>query len=225
MLHQRVIDRTSSRQQRLELLVGMIFSEDGLALQYDTSATHSVAETFASRRANCLSFTLLLVTLAREAGLQARPQEVGQVLSWYQEQGTVYNFGHVNAQVKVDGRLATVDLDSNILMDRRGPRPISDERLLAHYYNNRGAELMAQDDRKQARAYFQRALALQPELPDIWNNLGVLEIRDGQLEAAARNYATALTLDQQHEATLSNSINLYRRLGDDARVTRLLQRL
>ncbi len=58
------------------------------------------------RRANCLAFTLLFVTLAREAGIQARVQEVGQVVSWYQDQdaGVVYSVGHVNAGVDVGGR-------------------------------------------------------------------------------------------------------------------------
>ncbi len=50
----------------------MIFGQHGLDLQYDANATYTVSDIWQHRRANCLAFTLLFVTLAREAGIQAR---------------------------------------------------------------------------------------------------------------------------------------------------------
>lgn len=225
MLRERVLSRSNSQARRLELLVQMIFEPDGLGLRYDTHATHSVAETWDTRSANCMSFTLLFVALAREAGIPARAQEVKQVLAWVEDQGTIYALGHINAQVRIDGRTGLVDLDSNVLMDPAGPQPISDTRALAHYYNNRGSELMADGDTDGARRYFAQALAEDPTLPDIWNNLGVLDARQGDRTAAAGDYARALALDPRHAATLSNAINLYRRSGDAVRVAQLMQRL
>lgn len=225
LLQQRVIAQANARQDRVQRLVEMIFADDGMALQYDTTATHSVTETFATRRANCLSFTLLFVTLAREAGINARAQEVGRVLSWFEAGGIAYNVGHVNALIRIDGRSGSVDLDSNILMDRGGPRQISDARLLAHFYNNRGAELMSDGRLRSARDHLQRALQLDETLVEALNNLGVLAAREGDLAAAQRHYAAALLRDANHATALSNSVNLYRRLGDDARVQRLLTRL
>ncbi len=224
LLRQKVM-RYGSQEDRVRALVHLIFDEDALALQYSTDATHTVAETYQSRSANCLSFTLFFVALAREAGIGARPQEVGQVLSWWQDQRTIYNFGHVNAQVRIDGRNGTVDLDASVLMDRRGPRVISDQRLFAHYYNNRGSELMATGQNVAARAYYQEALRMDATLPNIWNNLGVLESREGNLAAAGRDYAQALKLNPAHVASLSNSINLYRRLGDNASADGMLRHL
>lgn len=214
-----------SQDERLRALVRLIFDEDGLALRYETDATHTVAETYAQGSANCLSFTLFFVALAREAGINARAQEVGQVLSWWQDQRTIYNFGHVNAQVRIDGRTGTVDLDASVLMDRRGPKVISDERLFAHYYNNRGSELMAASQNAEARVYYQQALKMDATLPNIWNNLGVLDAREGDLKAAAAAYAQALRLNPAHVATLSNSVNLYRRLGDNAGADAMLRQL
>ncbi|WP_181360164.1 tetratricopeptide repeat protein [Stenotrophomonas panacihumi] len=224
LLRQKVT-HFGAQEDRVQALVHLIFDEDALALRYSTEATHSVAETYQLRSANCLSFTLFFVALAREAGITARPQEVGQVLSWWQDQRTIYNFGHVNAQVRIDGRNGTVDLDASVLMDRRGPRVISDQRLFAHYYNNRGSELMAAGQNGPARAYYQQALRMDATLPNIWNNLGVLESREGNLPAAGRDYAQALVLNPAHVASLSNTINLYRRLGDNARADATLKYL
>lgn len=225
MLQQRVMRRSQSPQERLQRLVDMMFASDGLALQYGASDTHSVAESFATRRVNCLSFTLLFVALAREARLTARPQEVGRVLSWYEQDGLAYNYGHLNVQVRINSRTGTIDLDSNILMDRRGPHVIPDSRLFAHYYNNRGAELMADGQLQQARLYFEQSLRTDPRLTDAWNNLGVLDFRENAFGAAAADYAQALALDPRHSASLSNALNLYRKTGDVRRAGQVLTQL
>lgn len=227
MLRTQVISRSYSREQRLQALVEMIFDRHGMDLQYDADATLTVSEIWQQRRANCLAFTLMFVALAREAGIQARVQEVGQVVSWYQDQaqGLVYSVGHVNAGVGFAGRFATVDLDRNVLYDRRGPLPISQARALAHFYNNRGAERMASGDLVGARAFFNAALAQDNSFAATWNNLGVLENRKGDTVAARRALETALRLDGRQDAALTNASALYRKLGMVAQAQALEQRL
>ena len=51
----QVMDRSSSREQRLQALVEMIFGRQGLDLQYDANATYTVGEVWQQRRANCLA--------------------------------------------------------------------------------------------------------------------------------------------------------------------------
>lgn len=227
MLRTQVIRRSYSREQRLQALVEMIFDRHGMDLQYDADATLTVSEIWQQRRANCLAFTLMFVALAREAGIQARVQEVGQVVSWYQDQaqGLVYSVGHVNAGVGFAGRFATVDLDRNVLYDRRGPLPISQARALAHFYNNRGAERMASGDLVGARTFFNAALAQDNSFAATWNNLGVLENRTGDAAAARRALETALRLDGRQDAALTNASALYRKLGMVAQAQALEQRL
>ncbi|HIE5094922.1 transglutaminase domain-containing protein [Stenotrophomonas maltophilia] len=227
MLQKQVIERSSSREQRLQALVEMIFDRHGLDLQYDANATYTVEQVWQQRRANCLAFTLMFVALAREAGIQARVQEVGQVVSWYQDQdnGVVYSVGHVNAGVEISGRYATVDLDRNVLYDRHGPQPVSRARALAHFYNNRGAERMAEGDLPGARAFFDASVAQDRAFSSVWNNLGVLDNREGDIDAAKRALDRALQLDGRQDAALTNASALYRRLGLDAQANALDRRL
>ncbi|WP_423373095.1 tetratricopeptide repeat protein [Stenotrophomonas maltophilia] len=227
MLQAQVIDRSSSREQRLQALVEMIFGRQGLDLQYDANATYTVDEVWQQRRANCLAFTLMFVALAREAGIQARVQEVGQVVSWYQDQdaGVVYSVGHVNAGVEIAGRYATVDLDRNVLYDRHGPQPVSRARALAHFYNNRGAERMAEGDLVGARAFFDASVVQDRAFPSVWNNLGVLDNREGNTDAARQALDRALRLDGRQDAALTNASALYRQLGLDAQAKALERRL
>jgi len=227
-LQEQVIHGTNASDKRLQRLLELVFQPrhpETPSLQYDTAATLTVAETWAQQRANCLSFTLLFVVLAREAGLEAHMQEVGQVVGWYQEQGVIYNAGHVNVGLRVDGRHATLDLDRNVLYDRRGPQPISDQRALAHFYNNRGAELMATPDREGARAHLRMALQMDPHFAPAWNNLGVLETRAGDFDAAARALDNALQEDPMLASALSNASALYHRIGREQQAARLAMRL
>lgn len=220
LLRQR-IDPRADAEQRLQQLVALAFDANGLNLQYDPKATHSVAESYASGRVNCLSFTLLFVAMARDVGLPAQVQEVRRVLSWYEDGNALYNVGHVNVGVRVDSGRGSIDLDRSVLMDRRGPHPISDRRALAHYYNNRGAELMVDGDLDGARAHLAMAMQMDPRFAGAWNNQGVLAVRDGDSAAAARDYAKALQIDPEHLPALSNALALARRLGDGARAAAL----
>ncbi len=79
----RVVSPGGSRDDKLEHLTGYVFNDDGLTLKYDNEVTRTVAEVYRDRKANCLSFTLLFVAPAREAGLEAQVQEVGEVLALY----------------------------------------------------------------------------------------------------------------------------------------------
>lgn len=232
-VREEVVNPTNSLEQRLQRLIDLVFQPQRLdakadpdaALQYDTAATLTIAEAWSQHRANCLSFTLLFVALAREAGIEARVQEVGQVVMWYQEQGVVYNAGHVNVGLRINGRRATLDLDQNVLYDRRGPHLVSDQRALAHFYNNRGAELLAAQQIEAARTHFRMALAQEPRFAPAWNNLGVLESRSGDTAAAVRAFDNALAIAPDLPSTLSNASALYRRIGDDQRAGRLEARL
>ncbi len=225
LLHDRVIARASGREDRLQRLVEMIFDRNGMDLQYDADATYTIAETWQHRRANCLSFTLLFVTLARASGIQARVQEVERVASWYQDAGALYSIGHVNAGIEVNGRSGTVDLDRNVLYDRQGPRPISDARALAHFYNNRGAAYLESGMVVPARTAFDAALRQDPAFTAALNKLGVLEARQGHLQQARGHYLAALRISPRHAPTLANASALLLRLGDAQQAARLQQRL
>lgn len=224
-LRQRVIDKTESKPERLRLLIDFVFNEPGLGLLYDNETTRTVTEAYRTRQANCLSFTLLFVALAREAGLKTHIQEYQEVLFWYLQDGLVYNSSHVNAKVEAGPLRQTVDVGRNMLISRYKPKLISDRRALSFFYNNRGVELMAQGDLVSARRHMQESLRLAPDEPSGWSNLGVLEMRVGDTAAAERAYHEALKLDSRHDASLTNLVTLYQRIGNESLAAKYLKRL
>jgi Flp pilus assembly protein TadD len=224
-LQEHVIGKSESKEERLRLLVDFVLDKPGLALEYDNDSTGTVAETFRSRKANCLSFTLLFTVLARRAGLKTHIQEYEQVLVWYLQDGLVFNSSHVNARVEAGMLRQTVDVGRNVLISRYRPRPISDKRALSFFYNNRGVELMAAGDLAAARRHMDAGIALAPDDAAPWSNLGVLGLRLGDTNAAERAYGTALKLDPGHGAALANIVTLYQRTGQQKLVEKYLRRL
>ena len=223
-LQREVLAPTRSRERRLDLLVQLLFAPGGLALEYDGSRTRTIDEAFTDHKANCLTFSLLFVTLARQAGIDAYVQETDHVLAW-QGSGALYGNGHVNVGVKVGPARKTVDIDRSVVSIRGAPRAISDERALAHFYNNRGAELMEQGRLQPARRHLDTAIRMEPAFVGAWNNLGVLHMREGAVKEAERAYATALDHKKRYAPTLSNMVNLYRHTGDAKRLAEYEKRL
>jgi tetratricopeptide (TPR) repeat protein len=210
-------NRSQLRRVRdLGNLAEFLFRPDGLGMRYRENATYTVSEAWQTREANCLSFTLLTLALAREVGLQAYGQEISDTVAWRQEGKTVYRSNHVNAGIRINERRFSIDVASDQVLARDPPRRISDARLLAHYYNNRAVELMELGQLLPAMAHAEQSLRLQPEYASTWNNRGVLQLRFGDIAAAQRDYQRALELDPEHTGALFNLAAHFRRSGNAA---------
>ena len=132
-----------------------------------------------TREANCLTFTLLTVALARASGLRAYGQQIARSLAWRREGNTIYRTIHVNAGVRIGARPLTIDVAWDRVITGDPPEPISDQRLLAHYYNNRTVELADAGDLASARAHAALSLTLDPRHATSWSNAGAVASRAG----------------------------------------------
>ncbi|MFC3814154.1 tetratricopeptide repeat protein [Lysobacter sp. GCM10012299] len=208
-----VLDGHRTQQARLDRTVEFLFGEQGLGMTYRESATTTVAEAYATREANCLTFTLLFLALAHEAGLDAAPQEMVQTLAWRQAEGTLYRSNHVNAVVRISGRQYSVDVARDAVMGFP-PQPISQARLYGHFYNNLGIAAMERMDLVAAKRDIDQAIALDPGYANHWSNAGVIAVRNGDTEAADGYYVKALSLDPHNTNALFNMAGLAHRRGD-----------
>ena len=213
-LQNEVIAGEPSRTRRFERLVTFMFDPQGLGMRYEAEPTPTVSEAYATRQANCLGFTLLFLALAREADLNVYPREIRETLDWQQVDRTIYRATHVNAGVRLGARNFVVDVTREDIISRYRPTRISDQQLIAHYYNNSAIERLAQGDIAAALAHSRLALELNPDDATYWANAGVLYLRSGDETGAARAYARALELDPREAGALFNQVNLCRRRND-----------
>lgn len=229
-LDERVVKRSSLDDRRLDLLVDYMFDDDGLGFSYVVEPTRNPAGTYVAGEGNCLSFTLLFLALAEHAGINAAAREVQVPLNWRRDGSALFESGHVNVLVRTEARRAVVDFEPDSDLSRRlsvTPRSnrISRDRVLAHFYNNRAAELLGEGKPGLARLWSEHAVTLDSEFTAALNNRGVIEARLGEQKRALEFYRRALAIDADNRSALFNIHELYRRTGQQQRARDVLDRL
>lgn len=205
------------KRERLLKLERAVHASDALGIEYDPAATLTVAETFSNRRGNCLSLSLMFAAMVRQLGIDARFQEVSVDPYWDQRDGVVFSARHIN----VIGRLPRGHYVLDFYRASRGEkprpmRPLSDDEAIAQYYNNLGAQALAQDELARAFLHFRAAIELAPEVSYFWSNVAVLYQRSGQLEDAERMYRYAIYTDDDNVSAYANLARLLKQSGRDA---------
>jgi Tfp pilus assembly protein PilF len=213
-VHEIVSGDNAAPTQRFQRLMNFVVDDHGLGMTYEEDATYTVAQAYATRKANCLTFTLLVLALAKEAGLEAYPQEVGETLSWREVDGTIYRDNHINAGVLVGGHRYTIDPAADLVFLPRSPVKVSHERLLSHYYNNVAVDRLQQGRIDAALQNMAVALDLDPGYATLWSNAGVMHLHNGDATAAERSYLQALALDPVDASGLFNMVQLLHRRND-----------
>lgn len=222
--HAEVLDRTQAPYLRLERTMAFLFDPAGLGITYTPDTTYTVEQAYRRREANCLSFTLLVLALAREAGLDADAQYFDEVLTWRQQDANIVQGNHVNAGVRIRQKRYTIDVASDDVIVRGMPERIGDDQLIALYYSNRAMELTLDGNQVAAMPYMAQALAFDQGSATLWSNAGVLRLRNGDVAGADAAYAHALSLNPNHSGALFNLIKSHERNGDLVAVERLQRR-
>src|SRR3546814_6824292 len=210
----------ASEIDRVRRLFEFMVAEDGLALHYLEQPTYGIAESYARREVNCLSFTMMFIALARAAGVDAYAQMSGDTLAMRLVDDTLMRAKHVKAGIDANRQQYTVDVGWRSVVAERRPRRISDAQLAALLHNNNAVENLQRGDMTGAATEIAAALSLAPDSAMIWSNAGVTELRSGRHDASERAYPHTLDLEGTNIGPLGNLVALYRATG----ATRLVDR-
>jgi hypothetical protein len=133
-----------------------------LNFRYDPSVTLSAEDAFRLKQGNCLSFSSMIVAMARAAGLVAWYQEVDVPQEWSSINETLLVARHVTAVVEDQHLEYVVDISRKYNeQDRKNRdhfgtyhwrRKISDKEALAQFYNNLGVDALMRSTRTMTQA-------------------------------------------------------------------------
>jgi len=203
------VDRDGNEYKKLAQLVYAVIGEGRFELVYDDS-TRTAKDTFHQRRGNCLSFTNMFVAMARALGLKASYQDVEIPPDWSLAGQTFMLSQHVNVLVDLpnkQNRIVDFNIyDFDMIYERR---VISDQRALAHYYNNIGVEHMLAGETALAYVNLRKSIGADRTFSSAWVNLGNLHRREGYKAYAEASYLEALKFDRHNLMAMSNLANLY----------------
>lgn len=208
--------KESSISDKTRALAAALHAENGRHLRYDAEATLSAEQAFLQRRANCLSYTLLFVALAREVGIPAKFNEVDIPPIWeLGDDQTLLLYRHINVRIDLSSpQYQIVDVSGEDYSPRYDQRIVSDQTALAQFYNNRAVELRLQQRRDAALRYQLRSLELLPDAGYLWANLSSLYLQDGQLRAASIAITQALLLEPRSASSYNTAADIHAQLGN-----------
>ena len=204
-------------------------SEGGRGITYSAYDTITGIDAFESRQANCISYTLLYVAMARHIGLNAEVNEVMLPPTWDMREGDTYLLmRHVNAKVFIPRRnrsavqvFSTADV-SDIVVDLEMRRYRADYKqqvinqslVAAQFYSNRGMELAAEGNTRDAFLYLRKALVMSQKPSYIWSNFGSFYRRQKMLPEAEAIYLHGLKINPRDYTIMHNLAGLYKDMGN-----------
>jgi protein O-GlcNAc transferase len=171
---------------------------------------------------------------ARERGRFEGMQEVGLALS--QKDGQIQALTRTIEELRQGAAQGTPGMERALAMLREGEFEAAEalfaaigeakaaegaaaNKEAAHAFRNLGNIAFLHDTDKAMRAYV-KATELDPDDPDGWNQLGLLQRRAGELDASVRSFEHVLALGNRLEdrgwvaAATGNLGLIYRRRGD-----------
>ncbi len=209
-----------ARSRLRKLIRGMI--EDGLlTLDYDPNLTYTAIETFQNRQGNCLAFSILFASLAREANLDVTFQMVDIPPSFRADGEMILLNNHINVLVKgvrsdvTFSRDYVVDFNTAEFNGNYDTRKVTDNYAIALYYSNVAVESMQAGNSKNAFRYLKKGIETDPAIAGLWVNLGALYSRNEHYNMAEQAYQQALSIQPSNKSALVNLASTLHYLGHE----------
>ena len=201
-----------SNARRLEHVMNLLYGQE--MRRFDYSAGHSTIarETWAQRRGDCLSLTVLVYAMGRRLDMRPEMQEV-KVLPLIDRRGNVdYYNHHVNVLFPRSGPVQTLEgrlSPTNMVLDfepqvgsRLRGQQLTEAGILARFYNNLAAELMAKNELPQAYAHFKAAIATDHHYAPSYTNLATLYRGAGLVADAEQLLRQAIEMSEVKDVPL-----------------------
>lgn len=213
------LSRIEDPYLRSEALLTKLFNDSAATLRYRKGANLTAIDAYHQQTANCLSLTILAFTLADEANLAVKFQQVEIPEYWVREGSYNMLTGHVNLRVTGDKKSPykivwgksdlLIDFDPYASRHYFTKKVISKERVTAMFYNNRGAQAIVNNEYDLAYAYFKKATQVDAEYSSAWANLGLLYRNVGRYDIAELAYKFAININENNHNAWNNLAILY----------------
>lgn len=208
-----------------DLHVALLSSQKagGHGITYSAYVTELPTVSFAQRRANCLSFTLLYVAMARYVGIKAAVNEVQIPPTWDLRNSKEMVFlRHVNVKVPILPDSTNIlkrddviiDLEMNRYRGSYNQHEISDIAAEAQFFSNRAMEYLEQGKLEDSFLSLRKSISLNDRESYVWSNLGALYGRKNLWREAEIAYLHGLDLDPEDLTVMNNLAYLYHQTGN-----------
>ena len=186
-----------SERSRMQSLVRYLVDSDGLAFRYVNTRTLNAQAAFDAREGDCMSYAMLYVAAARAAGLEVHFVRITQLPVYWEDRGRFFTSSHIAVAHGEDtwgADAMVVDFTATHTSEWRFSlyTPIDDETAFVLFHSNRAVELLLQDRVAAADRLLTYLLEHAPEVPEVYNNLGIILMREHRMQEATELYGQAI---------------------------------
>jgi len=216
-------DNYFERVKALQVALLTPVESGGRGIIYNAYSTEVPAVTFEERRANCLSFTLLYVALARSVGIYAEVNEVQIPPTWdLRNKKDMVFLRHVNVKVPISHENISMLNNDDVVIDLEMSRyrsnyyqhAIDETSAAAQFYSNRAMEYLENNHFTDAFLSLRKSIKLNDRQSYVWSNLGVLYSHKELWHEAELAYLHGLEINAEDLTIMNNLSYLYRRTGN-----------
>ena len=203
-----------TQEERLRYLHRYLSDAGYVNFQYLPERSLTARQAFRERRGDCIAYTNLFLALARQIGIRAYFVHVNQVKNYYERDGWSFTSSHVAVGAGRGPTAVIIDFSREVsdwwlsVYDT-----IEDSAALALFYNNVAVQRMVEGRRPEAEHLFRFLLARAPEVPELYNNLGVLLNRDHRHAEALTFLEAGLLRFPTYEPFFTNALTAARGAG------------
>ncbi|MBG9387124.1 tetratricopeptide repeat protein [Caenimonas aquaedulcis] len=199
-----------SNPRKLKHILTLIFGPDLRGFNYAAGHSTIASETWQRKRGDCLSLTVLTYSVARALRMNAQMQEVrvpvlfdrrGQVDVVNQHVNVLFRGGARQWPDEAEAHDTVIDFEPEFSSGKPG-HPLTEEAILARYYNNLGAEHLVAGRRSLAYAHFKAAIQADAAYAASYGNLAVLYRETGRLREAEQLLVWAVKLSDPPDVPL-----------------------
>ncbi len=218
-----IVGQVADEETKVRLIVAALSDPAAFGVEYADGVSGTATDTLRLRKGNCLALASAFVGLARSVGLHAYYVDASTLVHETRigDDGMTVNEGHVTAMVETSSG-ARLGIDFERMGTIRSYRVLDDVEAMAHFYNNRGYELIESArvravpiDWSEAAHQFRLAVAVMPGFARAWNNLGIAAAHLGLREDAIAHWNEAIRRDPTLPAPRNNLGALYLETGND----------
>jgi len=216
------VGHQGTQEYRLRYLNRYLNDAGYVNFQYLPHRSLTARQAFRERQGDCIAYAVLFLALARQIGIPAYFVHVNQVKNYYERGGWSFTSSHVAVGAGRGPTAIIIDFSKEISDWWLSVyEAIDDGAALALFYNNIAVEQMVAGDRPEAERLFRFLLARAPQLPELYNNLGVLLNRDRRHAEALSFLEAGLVRFPTYEPFFTNALTAARGAGRPDVVRRL----
>ena len=210
----REVGGMPSPDMRLRALIDYLNASGRMRFEYTPNRSLTAQEAFHERRGDCLAYTQLFVALARQLGLHAYFVHVTEVRDYYEKNGWFFVSSHVAVGQGTGPNATVIDFTKEITDWRLALyEAIDDGAALALYYNNVAVDLMTSGKPAKAEHLLRFLLEHDPGVVELYNNLGVVLIRQGRHAEALSVLNRGIVRFAAYAPLYTNAIRAAQMLG------------